>query len=120
MKIKLSLPFLLLICASASTGAIAGTCGNKIDLAITIGSKGVVLAAPNKPVTDGSLGVIYAGEVYVLRENGRTVQNGLANKDGQVRYNFVIGQLYQLDNIIQPRTFMITDAGCTQQITAIR
>ncbi|OBU11232.1 hypothetical protein [Morganella psychrotolerans] len=120
MKIKLFHSLLLLAYTSVSAGAMAGTCGKTIDLAITIGSQGVVLAAPDKPVEDGSLGVIYAGEVYVLRENGRTVQNGLANKDGQVRYNFVIGQLYQLDNIIQPRTFMITDAGCTQQLINVR
>ncbi|OBU12478.1 hypothetical protein [Morganella psychrotolerans] len=120
MKIKLLHFPLLLVCTSVSAGAIAGTCGKTIDLAITIGSQGIVIASPSKPVKDGSLGVIYAGEVYVLRENGRTVQNGVANEHGQVRYNFVVGQLYQLDNIIQPRTFMITDAGCTQQLINVR
>ncbi|TQI79344.1 hypothetical protein FHU10_0581 [Serratia fonticola] len=111
---------LCFLLVNISHSVSAGTCGNTVTMAITIGSKGVVMREPDKPVTDEALGVIYANELYFLRENGREVQRGVANKHGQVIYPFVIGQMYQLDNVIQPMTFMIADAGCKPQLTQIK
>ena len=103
--------YLLVLLLMTGSNALAA-CGNRIDIAITIGSRGLVYGKPGVPLNDDSLGVIYSGELYILRENGRQVAVGMANEQGQVRYKFKTGEVYQLDNLQNPRVFVVTDKGC--------
>lgn len=110
MNIRSGICWLILLLVAGGNALAA--CGNRIDIAVTIGSRGLVYGKPGIPVTDDSLGVIYSGELYILRENGRQVAVGMANEHGQVGYKFKTGEVYQLDNVQNPRVFVITDKGC--------